>query len=112
MVMSLNLSSFNVSWRPLEVPFLPVTYTVVYSPVSHPHTDTELDEIRLVFPPPTVSGVITGLTAQTTYQIQVFATVTLRNGTKMEGERSNLVFFINGESLCLTLKSLCQTMSL
>ena len=103
MVISLNLSSINVSWRPLEVPFLPVTYTVVYSPVSQPLTDTELDEIRLVFPPPAVSGVITGLTAQTTYQIQVFATVTLRNGTKMEGERSNLVFFINGESLCQTM---------
>ncbi|CAI8034277.1 Receptor-type tyrosine-protein phosphatase F [Geodia barretti] len=92
-VVSLNESSTNVSWRALDVPFLPVSYTVVYSPVSQPPME-ENNESAVVFPPPATSGVITGLVALTTYQIQVFATVTV-DGAEIAGEKSNLVYFVN-----------------
>jgi hypothetical protein len=89
-VISLNDYSANVSWRALDVPFLPVSYTVVYSPVSQP----PMEETAVVFPPPATSGVITGLVALTTYQIQVFATVTV-DGMEIVGEKSDLVYFVN-----------------
>ena len=94
-VVPLNEYSANVSWRALDVPFLPVSYTVVYSPVSQPPME-ENNESAVVFPPPATSGVITGLVALTTYQIQVFATVTV-DGAEIAGEKSNLVYFVNGE---------------
>ena len=94
-VISLNDYSANVSWGALDVPFLPVSYTVVYSPVSQPPME-ENNESAVVFPPPATSGVITGLVALTTYQIQVFATVTV-DGMEIVGEKSNLVYFVNGE---------------
>ena len=92
-VTSLDSSSANVSWTALDVPFLPVTYTVVYSCISH----SPMEEKIAVFPPPAKSGVITGLRAQATYQIQVFATVTPDDGVEIVGEKSSLVYFANGE---------------
>ena len=95
MVVSLNGSSANVSWRALDVPRLPVSYTLLYSRVSQPPAEEE-NETIVVFQPPATSGVITGLVPLATYQIQVFATVTV-GGVEIAGNKSYLVYFANGE---------------
>ena len=94
MVVSLNGSSANVSWRALDVPHLPVSYTLLYSIVPQPPAEEE-NETIVVFQPPVTSGVITGLVPLATYQIQVFATVTV-GGVKITGDKSHLVYFTNG----------------
>ena len=100
-----NTSSANVSWRGLSVPLLPVSYTVVYSRVSQTIRDQNItNETSVVFGPPATSGVITGLVSQVTYQLQVFASVTV-NGEDRSGERSSLLYFANGE--CTTPALLC-----
>ena len=104
-VVWLNASSANVSWRGLSVPLLPVSYTVVYSRVSQTIRDQNtMNETSVVFGPPATSGVITGLVSQVTYQLQVFASVTV-NGEDRSGERSSLLYFANGE--CTTPALLC-----
>ena len=94
MVVSLNGSSANVSWRALDVPHLPVSYTLLYSIVPQPPAEEE-NETIVVFQLPATSGVITGLVPLATYQIQVFATVTV-GGVKITGDKSHLVYFTNG----------------
>ena len=98
MVTSLNESSADVLWKGLTIPRLPVmTYTVVFSSVSQPHLQQK-NETILIIPAPATSQVITGLVSSATYQIQVFATVTV-GGVEIAGERSSLVYFVNGELL-------------
>ena len=94
MVVSLNGSSANVSWRALDVPRLPVSYTLLYSRMSQP--SAEENETIVVFQQPATSGVVTGLVPLATYQIQVFATVTV-GGVEIAGNKSHLVYFANGE---------------
>ena len=104
-MVSLNGSSANVSWRSLDVPHLPVSYTVLYSIVPQPPAEEE-NETIVVFQPPATSGVITGLVPLATYQIQVFATVTV-GGVEIAGNKSHLVYVTNG-SFSTVMVQLCK----
>ena len=101
-MVSLNGSSANVSWTSLDVPHLPVSYTVLYSIVPQPPAEEE----NAVFQPPATSGVITGLVLLATYQIQVFATVTV-GGVEIAGNKSHLVYFTNS-SFSTVIVQLCK----
>ena len=104
-MVSLNGSSANVSWKALDIPHLPVSYTLLYSIVPQPPAEEE-NETIVVFQPPATSGVVTDLVPLATYQIQVFATVTV-GGEEIAGNKSHLVYVTNG-SFSTVIVQLCK----
>ena len=85
MAISLSDTSVSLYWNSLVIPDFDIAnYTVVYTRIP---TSSEAAEVKVVFPGSSTSAIVTGLTPDTSYQFQVFATVSVA-GQPVEGERS------------------------
>ena len=93
---SLNSAEVHISWDALIIDVPIEYYTVVYNPLTGQH-HRDVGEMSAVFVSPATSGVITISDATGSYQVQVFATVTL-NDILLRGERS-LPFYFTCEEL-------------
>ena len=93
----MNSAEVHISWDALIIDVPIEYYTVVYSPLSTGQHHRDVEEMSAVFVSPATSGVITISDATGSYQVQVFATVTL-NGVLLHGERS-LPFYFTCEEL-------------
>ena len=93
-VTSINSTAVEISWNGLIISGTSIdSYVVVYRQMPQNFTII-YGKKRAMFNGFTTSGVITDIHAEDMYMFQVFAIITV-DGRRLEGERSDPVYFIS-----------------